>query len=133
MVAKPAEPLECLSADWGPTGLWALVNVKQNRGISWESPPVHNGHFTWGDPARNIFGCETFSEHRDLRPGEMLEMEQTFTILRDAKTWCEHNNISLPFEKSSAGREQGKWPRVTLRPLSKAENWHRRHGLYFSG
>ena len=95
MVAKPVQPLECLSAGWGPTGLWAVINPKTNTGIMWQSPSVHNGSFTWASPHSNSFACETFSRHAELKPGETLEMKQTFTILRDARQWCSEQNVKL--------------------------------------
>ena len=129
VVAKPAQALECLSAGWGPTGLWALVNSRLDTGILWESPPVHNGHYTWAAPFHNSFACETFSEHATLKPGASLELEQRFTILRDARRWCTLNGIPVPAAPDAGeGRTH-----VALRPLSKAEKWHRKHGLFFSG
>ena len=88
------DALNCRSAGWGPTGLWAVVNPKTNRGIVWRSPPGHNGMFFWASPDRGVFGCETFSRHADLKPGQTLALDQTFTILRDARAWCRQNNVA---------------------------------------
>lgn len=88
---------QALSAGWGPTGEWALVNLRTNRGILWESPPVHNGHFVWASPFHgSFFACETFSEHLVIPPGETREVEQRFTILRDARGWCKLRGVALP-------------------------------------
>jgi len=98
--AKPMPVLECMSADWGPTGLWAAINLRTNRGILWESPGVHNGSYVWASPFEGGYFCvETFTEHAVLEPGASLEIEQTFTLLRDAGSWCAEHGIALPFGK----------------------------------
>lgn len=135
-VAGPIQGWECLSAGWGPTGLWAMINPKENRGLLWQSPPVHNGCFIWANPFKDILGCETFSERAELKPGEKLEMEQTFTILRDAKSWCEKQHMPVPFSGENAIRlpkPDARGRRSMLRPLSHGEKWIRKNGLVFTG
>lgn len=136
MVAYPVPVQECLSAGWGPMGMWAMINPDQNRGIVWRSPAVHNGHYVWAMPIKGVVSCETVSEHGQLKPGETLEVTQTYTILRDAASWARSHNMPIPFGDEHdatlpAPDEQGK--RTALRPLSKAEKWHRENGLFFSG
>jgi hypothetical protein len=96
-VAQQVPVQQALSAGWGPTGQWAIVNLRANRGVLWESPPVHNGHFVWASPFHgSFFACETFSEHLAIPPGETREVEQRFTILRDAVGWCPQRGIVQP-------------------------------------
>ena len=135
-VAEPIQAWECLSAGWGPTGLWAMINPKENRGLLWESPPVHNGHFIWANPFRNTLACETFSERAEVEPGKKLEMEQTFTILRDAKTWCRDQHMPVPFpgeDDADLPKADAQGRRSMLRPLSRGEKWVRKNGLMFTG
>jgi hypothetical protein len=135
-VAGPIQGWECLSAGWGPTGLWAMINPEENRGLLWQSPPVHNGCFVWANPFKDILACETFSERAELKPGEKLEMEQTFTILRDARSWCEKQHMPVPFSCDDAAnlpKPDARGQRSMLRPLSRGEKWIRKNGLVFTG
>ena len=81
----------CRSAGWGPTGLWAMINTRTNRGIVWRSRTGHNGTWFKGYPSTGHFVFSVFSPRRDVAPGEAIELTQTFTILRDARAWCRRN------------------------------------------
>jgi len=96
MHSKPVRnPWECMSSGWGPTGLLAVVNPKTNTGLLWELANVHNGGWYRVDPYNDIFSFDFYGERAKTGAGEMARQNETITILRDARAWCERQGLSL--------------------------------------
>lgn len=83
----------CRSSGWGPTGMWAVLNTKTNRGILWETSCSHNATWFQGYPMAQSFLCEMISERKTLAPEQSLEVTQSFTIIRDVRRWRKNNNV----------------------------------------
>ena len=99
---------ECMSGDWGPSGLVAVIDPQTNSGLVWELAQYQNGGFFRVYPQRddaaldlylsrprNVFAFDLYGERARTGSGEPASHDETITILRDARAWCARLGVTL--------------------------------------